>query len=179
VTAACSDDVQAGGASPRRVFAAASLPRCRPVTDSTPTAPEASLAYQNLLRGSALHAFGTGSAVAVGRASRRGAGRRSASASGSPLSAATSRFAHDARFAALALHRPRRTALLFAKADASPPKRFRWRTIVRYRPIRSTTFLSARPKEGDVEYVRGLRTTALYRLRAATLFDFASDAHSG
>ena len=180
VTAVVLDDVQA-----RRSVAEARLRSGAGATVQASygfnaTAPEASLAYQNLLEA---RRFTLSVQVPLWQWGAHHEGVRAAEADRervTNLSDATlAQVAHDARFAALALAQARRTALLVAKADSVAAKRFEVaynRYVIGRITIDNLYIAQAEKDQALVEYVRGLRGywTAFYRLRRATLFDFAS-----
>src|SRR5213593_811654 len=167
-----------GGASPRRVCARAWVPRCRPVTDSTPRRRRRASPIRTCSRLGASRSqcrFRSGSGALVGK----GCGRRRPTASGSPTSRRPHQVAHDARFAALELAQARRTALLVAKADSVAAKRFEVaynRYVIGRITIDNLYIAQAEKDQAVLQYVQGLRGywAALYRLRGATLFDFAA-----
>ena len=180
VTAVALDDVQA-----RRSVAEARLRSGAGATVQASygfnaTAPEASLAYQNLLEA---RRFTLSVQVPLWQWGGRHEGVQAAQADRervANLSAATlDQLAHDARFAALALAQARRTALLVAKSDSVAAKRFEVaynRYVIGRITIDNLYIAQAEKDQALVEYVRGLRGywAALYRLRGATLFDFAA-----
>ncbi|PYO93240.1 MAG: hypothetical protein DMD58_00515, partial [Gemmatimonadetes bacterium] len=180
VTAVALDDVQA-----RRSVAEARLRSGAGATVQASygfnaTAPEASLAYQNLLEA---RRFTLSVQVPLWQWGAHHEGVRAAEADRervTNLSDATlAQVGHDARFAALALAQARRTALLVAKADSVAAKRFEVaynRYVIGRITIDNLYIAQAEKDQALVEYVRGLRGywTALYRLRGVTLFDFAA-----
>ena len=87
--------------------------------------------------------------------------------------------AHDARFAALELEQARRNVLLVAKADSVAAKRFEVaynRYVIGRITIDNLYIAQAEKDQALLQYVQSLRGywTAHYRLRRATLFDFAA-----
>ena len=180
VTAVLLDDVQA-----RRSITEARLRQGVGATvlasyGFNATAPEASLAYQNLLEA---RRFTLAVQIPLWEWGGRQEGVRAAQADRervTNLSAATlDQVAHDARFAALELAQARRTVLLLAKADSVAAKRFEvaYNRYVIGRITIDNLYIGQSEKDQAVlEYVRALRGywTALYRLRRATLFDFAA-----
>jgi outer membrane protein TolC len=95
------------------------------------------------------------------------------------LSQATiEQLAHEARFAALELAQARRTVALSGKADSVATKRFEvaYNRYVIGRIAIDNLYLAQQEKDQAlVQYVQALRGywAAYYRLRRATLFDFA------
>jgi len=180
VTAVALDDVQA-----RRSVAEARLRSGAGATVQASygfnaTAPEASLAYQNLLEA---RRFTLSVQVPLWQWGGRHEGVQAAQADRervANLSAATlDQLAHDARFAALALAQARRTALLVAKSDSVAAKRFEVaynRYVIGRITIDNLYIAQAEKDQAVLQGVQGLRGywAALYRLRRATLFDFAS-----
>src|SRR5882724_9089045 len=168
-----------GGASPRRGFVRAPVPRSWPVTDSTPRLRRRASHIRTCSRLGASrfqYKFRSGS----GARTTKGCGRPKPIASESP----TSRTRRSPRLrttlvSPLALAQARRTALLVAKADSVAAKRFEVaynRYVIGRITIDNLYIAQAEKDQALVEYVRGLRGywTALYRLRGATLFDFAA-----
>ena len=180
VSAVALDDVQA-----RRSVAEARLRSGAGATVQASygfnaTAPEATLAYQNLLEA---RRFSLSVQVPLWQWGAHHEGVRAAEADRervTNLSDATlAQVAHDARFAALGLAQARRTALLVVKADSVAAKRFDVaynRYVIGRITIDNLYIAQAEKDQALVEFVRGLRGywTALYRLRGATLFDFAA-----
>src|SRR5438876_956319 len=193
-----------GGASLRRGFVRAPVPRSRPVTDSTPRPRRRASHIRTCSRLGASRSryrFRCGSGAAV----TKGCRRRRPTASVSPTSrrppwtssrtTPASPRSHSHRPAAprcswrvrarrsgrraLALAQARRTALLVAKSDSVAAKRFEVaynRYVIGRITIDNLYIAQAEKDQALVEYVRGLRGywAALYRLRGATLFDFAA-----
>ena len=144
------------------------------------TAPEASLAYQNLLEA---RLFTLSVQVPLWQWGARHEGVQAAQADRervANLSAATlDQLAHDARFAALELGQARRTMLLVTKSDSVAAKRFEVaynRYVIGRITIDNLYIAQAEKDQAVLQYVQALRGywAALYRLRRATLFDFAS-----
>ncbi len=144
------------------------------------TAPEASLAYQNLLEA---RRFTLSVQVPLWQWGARHEGVQAAQADRervANLSAATlDQLAHDARFAALELGQARRTMLLVTKSDSVAAKRFEVaynRYVIGRITIDNLYIAQAEKDQAVLQYVQALRGywAALYRLRRATLFDFAS-----
>ncbi len=180
VTAVALDDVQA-----RRSVAEARLRSGAGATVQASygfnaTAPEASLAYQNLLEA---RRFTLSVQVPLWQWGGRHEGVQAAQADRervANLSAATlDQLAHGARFAALELGQARRTLLLVAKSDSVAAKRFEVaynRYVIGRITIDNLYIAQAEKDQAVLQGVQGLRGywAALYRLRRATLFDFAS-----
>ncbi len=180
VTAVALDDVQA-----RRSVAEARLRSGAGATVQASygfnaTAPEASLAYQNLLEA---RRFTLSVQVPLWQWGARHEGVQAAQADRervANLSAATlDQLAHGARFAALELGQARRTLLLVAKSDSVAAKRFEVaynRYVIGRITIDNLYIAQAEKDQAVLQGVQGLRGywAALYRLRRATLFDFAS-----
>jgi outer membrane protein TolC len=144
------------------------------------TAPEASLAYQNLLEA---RRFTLSVQVPLWQWGTRQDQVQAAQADRervTNLSAATlGQVAHDARFAALELAQARRTVLLVAKSDSVAAKRFEVaynRYVIGRITIDNLYIAQAEKDQAVLQYVQALRGywAALYGLRRATLFDFAS-----
>ena len=180
VTAVALDDVQA-----RRSVAEARLRSGAGATVQASygfnaTAPEAALAYQNLLEA---RRFTLSVQVPLWQWGAHQEGVRAAQADRervTTLSAATlGQVAHDARFAALELAKARRIVLLVAKADSVAAKRFEVaynRYVIGRITIDNLYIAQAEKDQALLQYVQALRGywAAHYRLRRATLFDFAS-----
>jgi outer membrane protein TolC len=144
------------------------------------TAPEASLAYQNLLEA---RRFTLSVQVPLWQWGARQEGVQAAEADRervTNLSAATlGQVAHDARFGALELTQARRTVLLVAKSDSVAAKRFEVaynRYVIGRITIDNLYIAQAEKDQALLQYVQALRGywAAFYRLRGVTLFDFAS-----
>ena len=144
------------------------------------TAAEANLAYQNLLEA---RRFTLSVQVPLWLWGAHGEGVRAAEADRDrvqSLSQATrEQVAHEARFAALELAQARRNLLLVAKSDSVAAKRFEVaynRYVIGRIAIDNLYIAQAEKDQGILEYVQALRGywDAHYRLRRATLFDFAA-----
>lgn len=145
------------------------------------TAPEARLAYQNLLEARQLTLsvevplwqWGARSEdVAAARADRE----RITSLSESTLE----QTAHDAHFAALGLSQARRNVALTAKSDTVATKRFEVaynRYVIGRIAIDNLYVAQTEKDEALTQFVRALRGywLAYYRLRLATLYDFEAE----
>lgn len=180
VTSVALDDVQA-----RRSVAEARLRSGAGATVQASygfnaTAPEANLAYQNLLEA---RRFTLSVQVPLWQWGANQEGVQAAQADRervTNLSAATlGQVAHDARFAALELAQARRTVLLVAKSDSVAAKRFEVaynRYVIGRITIDNLYIAQAEKDQALLQYVQALRGywAAHYRLRRATLFDFAS-----
>ena len=144
------------------------------------TGPEANLAYQNLLEA---RRFTLSLQVPIWQWGAHSEGVRAAQADRdrvASLSEATMRqVAHDARFAALQLAQARRNFLLVAKSDSVAAKRFEVaynRYVIGRITIDNLYIAQAEKDQALLQYVQALRGywVAHYRLRRATLFDFAA-----
>ena len=144
------------------------------------TAPEASLAYQNLLEA---RRFTLSVQVPLWLWGAHSEGVHAAEADRervASLSEATmGQIAHDARFAALELAQARRTVLLVAKSDSVAAKRFEVaynRYVIGRITIDNLYIAQAEKDQALLQYVQALRGywAAHYQLRRATLFDFAA-----
>jgi len=87
--------------------------------------------------------------------------------------------AHDAHFAALELGQARRNLALVAKADSVADKRFEVaynRYVIGRIGVDNLYIAQAEKDQGLAQFVQALRGywLAYYRLRRATLFDFAT-----
>jgi len=144
------------------------------------TGPEANLAYQNLLEA---RRFTLSLQIPIWQWGAHSEGVHAAQADRdrvASLSEATMRqVAHDARFAALELAQARRNFLLVAKSDSVAAKRFEVaynRYVIGRITIDNLYIAQAEKDQALLQYVQALRGYwgAHYRLRRATLFDFAS-----
>ena len=180
VSAVALDDVQARRSVAEARFRAGPGATVQASYGFNATAPEATLAYQNLLEA---RQFTLSVQVPLWQWGAHHEGVRAAEADlerVANLSAASlAQVAHDARFAALALTQARRTVLLAAKSDSVAAKRFDVaynRYVIGRIAIDNLYIAQAEKDQALVEYVRALRGywTAYYRLRGATLFDFES-----
>jgi outer membrane protein TolC len=144
------------------------------------TGPEANLAYQNLLEA---RRFTLSVQVPIWQWGAHSEGVHAAQADRdrvASLSEATMRqVAHDARFAALEFAQARRNFLLVAKADSVAAKRFEVaynRYVIGRITIDNLYIAQAEKDQALLQYVQALRGYwgAHYRLRRATLFDFAA-----
>jgi len=144
------------------------------------TAPQASLAYENLLEA---HRFTLSVQVPLWDWGAHREGVHAAEADrdrvASLSEAALREVAHDARFAALELALARRNALLVAKSDSVAAKRFEvaYNRYVIGRITIDNLYIAQDEKDQAVlQYVLALRGywVAHYRLRRATLFDFTA-----
>jgi outer membrane protein TolC len=144
------------------------------------TAPEANLAYQNLLEA---RRFTLSVQVPLWQWGGHAEGVHAAEADRdrvASLSEATlAQVAHDARFAALELAQARRNFLLVAKSDSVAAKRFEVaynRYVIGRITIDNLYIAQAEKDQALLQYVQALRGYwgAHYRLRRATLFDFAA-----
>jgi outer membrane protein TolC len=144
------------------------------------TAPQASLAYRNLLEA---RRFTLAVQVPLWRWGAQGDDVQAAEA-GRDRSAALGRqaleqTAHDARFAALQLSQARRNVALRAKADTVAGKRFEVaynRYVIGRITIDNLYIAQTEKDQALTQYVQALRGywQAHYRLRRAALFDFAA-----
>jgi len=144
------------------------------------TGREANLAYQNLLEA---RRFTLSVQVPIWQWGAHAEGVHAAEADRdrvASLSQATmGQVAHDARFAALELAQARRNVLLVAKADSVAAKRFEVaynRYVIGRITIDNLYIAQAEKDQALLQYVQALRGYwgAHYRLRRATLFDFAA-----
>ncbi len=144
------------------------------------TGPEANLAYQNLLEA---RRFTLSVQVPIWQWGAHSEGVHAAEADHdrvASLSQATmGQVAHDARFAALELAQARRNVLLVAKSDSVAAKRFEVaynRYVIGRIAIDNLYIAQAEKDQALLQYVQALRGYwgAHYRLRRATLFDFAA-----
>lgn len=144
------------------------------------TAPEASLAYQDLREA---RRFTLSVQVPLWQWGGHREGVRAAQADRervASLSQATvEQTSHEAHFAALELAQARRHVALVAKADSVAGKRYEvaYNRYVIGRIAMDNLYLAQQEKDQAVtQYVQALRGywVAYYRLRRATLFDFAT-----
>lgn len=180
VSAVALDDVQA-----RRGIAEARLRTGAGATVQASygfnaTGPEANLAYQNLLEA---RRFTLSVQVPLWQWGGHSEGVHAAEADRdrvTSLSQATmGQVTHDARFAALELAQARRNLLLVAKSDSVAAKRFEVaynRYVIGRITIDNLYIAQAEKDQALLQYVQALRGYwgAHYRLRRATLFDFAA-----
>lgn len=144
------------------------------------TAPDANLAYQNLLEA---RRFTLSVQLPLWQWGAHSEGVRAAEADRERVASLSEgtmgQVAHDARFAALELEQARRNVLLVAKADSVAAKRFEVaynRYVIGRITIDNLYIAQAEKDQALLQYVQSLRGywTAHYRLRRATLFDFAA-----
>ncbi len=144
------------------------------------TGPEANLAYENLLEA---RRFTLSVQLPIWQWGAHSEGVRAAEADRdrvANLSQATmGQVAHDARFASLELAQARRNFLLAAKADSVAAKRFEVaynRYVIGRITIDNLYIAQAEKDQALLQYVQAQRGywAAHYRLRRATLFDFAA-----
>lgn len=146
------------------------------------TAPDASLAYDNLLEARRfslavqvpLFQWGARRESVLAAAAER---ERVASLARSTIE----RTAHDAHFAALELAQARRTVALLAKADTVAAKRFEVaynRYLIGRISIDNLYIAQTEKDQAITQFVLAVRRywQAHYRLRRLTLFDFAAGA---
>jgi len=180
VTAVALDDIRARRSVAEARFRSGAGATVEASYGFNATAPEATLAYQNLLEA---RRFTFSVQIPLWQWGAHQEGVHAAQADRervTNLSAATvAQVAHDARFAALELAQARRTALLVAKADSVAAKRFEVaynRYVIGRITIDNLYIAQAEKDQAVLQYVQGLRGywAAVYRLRRATLFDFAA-----
>src|SRR5258706_722645 len=144
------------------------------------TAPDANLAYQNLLEA---RRFTVAVQLPLGQGGAHGEGVGAAEADRERVASLSEgtmgQVAHDARFAALELEQARRNVLLVAKADSVAAKRFEVaynRYVIGRITIDNLYIAQAEQDQALLQYVQSLRGywAAHYQLRRATLFDFAA-----
>jgi len=144
------------------------------------TGPEANLAYQNLLEA---RRFTVSVQVPIWQWGAHSEGVHAAEADrdrvASQSEGTLGQVAHDARFAALELAQARRNFLLAAKSDSVAAKRFEVaynRYVIGRITIDNLYIAQAEKDQALLQYVQALRGYwgAHYRLRRATLFDFAT-----
>ena len=144
------------------------------------TAPEASLAYQNLVDARQVSLSVELPLWQWGARSQDVEAARSDQERASSLSEANlERTAHDAHFAALELSQARVNVGLAAKADTVAGKRFEVaynRYVIGRIPVDNLYIAQSEKDQALVEFGRALQGywLAYYRLRRATLFDFVT-----
>jgi outer membrane protein len=145
------------------------------------TAPEAGLAYQNLLQARQLT---VAVEVPLWQWGAHGADVKAAEADQEQVAnlgqSTLEQIAHDAHFAALQLAQARRNVALLAKADTVGGKRFEvaYNRYVIGRISIDNLYIAQGEKDQAVsQFVQALRGywQAYYRLRRITLFDFAAN----
>lgn len=142
------------------------------------TAPEASLAYQNLLQA---QRFSMGISVPLVQWGARSGEVQAAAADQERIEALSKasreQIVQDAHFAALQLSQAKRNVALSAKADTVAAKRFEvaYNRYVIGRIGIDNLYIAQNEKDQAVnQYLQALRSywAAYYRLRQVTLFDF-------
>lgn len=149
------------------------------------TAPEARLAYQDLLEARQFTFAVEIPLVQWGAHSEGVAAAKADQAQETSLSQATlQQTAHEAHFAALELSQARRTFELSAKADTVAGKRFEVaynRYVIGRIAIDNLYIAQTEKDQALTQFVQALRGywTAYYRLRRVTLYDFEGERPIG